>query len=288
MSLSFPNDYIDILCCAFATAGLGALTYCAYRTFFLEIRFEPVIHKKDYKKDVVYLYQYPRHAEVRSISPFCLKVEAFLRVYKIPHEVVYTFFHYSRFGLMPYIELNGEHIADSEVIEARLREHFNIDDLPKKKEVLAYSLSKMVNNHLFFVLMYYKFFPSRLSMINAILDIMAWPKILRPLAIPVFYVMTFFKGIQRLRGPMGKFKPEEFELLLRKDLTIIRDALGDKKFIMGDFFDACRRQCIRPPWEHGLWASGLFSAGFDRTGVSLKSCNTWAVLGPKFTPMILL
>lgn len=47
----------------------------------------PKILKEDWKKDVVYLYQFPRPDYTAQLSPFCLKVEAFLRLHDIKHEV---------------------------------------------------------------------------------------------------------------------------------------------------------------------------------------------------------
>lgn len=45
------------------------------------------VHKMEYDKDVVYLYQFSRCPTIPSISPFCLKVETWLRLTGIKYEV---------------------------------------------------------------------------------------------------------------------------------------------------------------------------------------------------------
>ena len=45
------------------------------------------LRKKDWKKDVVYLFQYKRPPRMANISPYCMKVEMFLRINDIPYEV---------------------------------------------------------------------------------------------------------------------------------------------------------------------------------------------------------
>ena len=74
-----------------------------------------VLQKPDYKKDIVYLVQFPISPTIRTISPFALKLESYLRLKKVPYEPVYSF-KFSKKGQIPYIELNGEQIADSNII----------------------------------------------------------------------------------------------------------------------------------------------------------------------------
>lgn len=48
---------------------------------------KPSVHKTDYEKDVVYLYQFTRCPTLPGISPFCLKVETWLRMTQVKYEV---------------------------------------------------------------------------------------------------------------------------------------------------------------------------------------------------------
>ena len=48
---------------------------------------KPTVHKADYQTDVVYLYQFMRTPVLPSLSPYCLKVETWLRLAGIKYEV---------------------------------------------------------------------------------------------------------------------------------------------------------------------------------------------------------
>ena len=47
----------------------------------------PQVHKKDFEKDVVYLFQFNRCHNLPSISPYCLKTETWLKYNNVKYEV---------------------------------------------------------------------------------------------------------------------------------------------------------------------------------------------------------
>lgn len=47
------------------------------------------VHKADFEKDIIYLYQFSRTPFLPSLSPYCLKVETWLRLAGLKYEVSY-------------------------------------------------------------------------------------------------------------------------------------------------------------------------------------------------------
>jgi len=103
--------------------------------------------RPEWRKDVVYLVQFPPSPTVRSVSPFCLKVEAWLISNKIPYENVFSK-RFGQKGQIPYVELNGEQIPDSNVIIRRLSKHFDVKcDLTSCQRAIGHTVITMVENH---------------------------------------------------------------------------------------------------------------------------------------------
>ncbi|VDN88413.1 unnamed protein product, partial [Brugia pahangi] len=56
-------------------------------SFFLLLFSTFKIYNKKWKKDIVYLYQFNRASSSPNISPFCFKLETWLRANELKHEV---------------------------------------------------------------------------------------------------------------------------------------------------------------------------------------------------------
>ncbi|KAF1751742.1 hypothetical protein GCK72_018296 [Caenorhabditis remanei] len=224
-----------MVCCCPVTIALvvGAIAFFLYKKFFTPpaIASKPAINKTDYKKDTVYLYQFKRLRNCPNLSPFCMKLEVLCRVYNIPYEIVETSMGRSRNGTLPFIELNGEHIADSDLIEIRLRQHFKIPSLPTEQEAQSVALSRMADNHLFYILIRYK--SSVDAFYETIIGLLNMPSALASLLVPLVRAVFGRKLYSRSTAAIGDFEPQELDELLHRDLKVIQDSIKGK-FLFGD------------------------------------------------------
>ena len=76
--IKFHQSY-DIKYCIVGFLSLTLIAGVVYKLKFAKKK-DPGLQKPDWKKDVVYLCQFPLVPSVRTISPFALKLETWLRV----------------------------------------------------------------------------------------------------------------------------------------------------------------------------------------------------------------
>ncbi|KAK6738711.1 hypothetical protein RB195_020677 [Necator americanus] len=213
--------------------GRGTVRLIAAKPTMDLLRFAgsfPLINNK-WKPDTVYLYQFPRSPVLPNLSPFCLKVETFLRVNGIKYEVIGTFRKYrSSRGLLPFIELNGKRIEDSQVIIWELQKHFKLEDgLTGSERGTARALERMVDVSTFYAMLYDK------SVINAPAFMSrAVTGIPLPAFLSNWLAKRFSETIRkRVNGVLGGLPREDLKELLRRDIRAIDDILQDKKFLFG-------------------------------------------------------
>uniref|UniRef100_A0A8R1HHD7 Uncharacterized protein n=1 Tax=Caenorhabditis japonica TaxID=281687 RepID=A0A8R1HHD7_CAEJA len=196
--------------------------------------------KEDWKKDMVYFYQFPRPGTgLPNLSPFCLKVETFLRANQINHEIVDSMriVRNSPRGLLPFVELNGQQIADSQVIVWELQKHFQLDDkLEGADRGTARAVERMVEMSTNYALLDDKFTNN--------MDSFPQPKA-KPVKTPSFLdrimgkkpkkpVTPLAMVRKRVSSAFGKLSQAEQKELMRRDIRALDDILGDKKFLFGD------------------------------------------------------
>jgi len=125
------------------------LVLLASYKFFFRSKPPTGVQKSDWSRDVVYLYQFPLCPSVRTISPFALKLETWLRVSNIKYENIFSMKFHPKTGLIPYIELNGESFSDSNIIIEKLKKEFNItsdENLSREQLAMSHAATSMVEN----------------------------------------------------------------------------------------------------------------------------------------------
>jgi len=104
------------------------------------------------------LFQFPRMFGIPNLSPFCCKLETWLRIARVPYEVVDTPDpRKGPRGKLPFIEDAGVRIADSSLIVAHLANTRGVDPdarLNASQRAIALLVQRTLEEHYAFVLAY--------------------------------------------------------------------------------------------------------------------------------------
>uniref|UniRef100_A0ABD2WWU2 Failed axon connections n=1 Tax=Trichogramma kaykai TaxID=54128 RepID=A0ABD2WWU2_9HYME len=206
----------------------------------------PGVHKPNFEKDVVYLYQFPRTPLLPSLSSYCLKVETWLRLNGVKYENVdHKMKFRSKKGQLPFIELNGEETTDSKFILRELGQKFEKDidaGLSQAQKSVAHATISMIENHLVWVVACWrtKNLDQMLKGYKVNLQHALGTRIPNPV-LNFFFKFTFGRKLDWLQGArkvkaqgMGIHTPEEVMQFGCDDLKVLSDMLADKPFFFGD------------------------------------------------------
>jgi len=193
------------------------------------------LHRDSWVQDQVYLVQYPVSPHIRSISPFTLKLETWLRLAGIDYEPVYTVHPHPKVRQIPYIELNGENVPDSNMIIARLSDKFKglqaDQQLSTQQRAISHAITVMVEHHTAQIGFYWRYGHHNAEFAEKLTQNFAEKKV----------SMFFFKNIQpyglRAKGYLNGFARHSFEEIAEmsfRDLDAISRILGeDNKYVLG-------------------------------------------------------
>lgn len=196
---------------------------------------KPKINKKDWEKDNVYLFQFERSPLIPSISPFCLKLETWLRFAGIKHESIFCMSKRSEKGLLPFVEVNGEQICDSALAIDRLTDYFEKSDLEKgltkEQHGLARLIEQTIENTLFQSYVFSRF----MEHIDRLLT-----KPIIGVQLPFFVIPIAKWRLQRvimgrlMGSGIGRHTSDEINGIGQQDLKALSNLLGNQKFFLGD------------------------------------------------------
>jgi glutathione S-transferase len=182
------------------------------------------------------LYQHTPRFNLPNLCPFCMKVEAFLRIAELPFQIIdEDDLDKTPDGHLPYIRDNGVVISDAELIidylESRLG--FHVDGhLDSQKAAIHHAFVRMLEGHLHWALLYSRY-----------LEDHNWETLQRrifaevPPPISTFQANRMRKELrdQLHHHGMGKLNRDDVYKKGGKDLAALAVLLGDHPWFGGDY-----------------------------------------------------
>ncbi len=184
---------------------------------------------------MIELHQYPAIWGLPSLSPFCIKVEMFLRKNDIPYQVV-TEKNPARGpkGKMPFIRHRGNVIADSTFILQYISQVKGVEyKLGLTAHAQSIAFQRMIEEHLYFILLYSRWIdPVGWSVLKDQFPALFPPLVGRPF---LFLIRRNLRRQAHEQG-LGRHSKSEVYELGRQALKALADFLGDKTYFLGEHF----------------------------------------------------
>jgi glutathione S-transferase len=180
------------------------------------------------------LYQFPPALGLPNASPFCMKLETWLRMAGIAFESVYTMdVRRAPKGKLPYIDDDGRIVADSNlVIRYLTAKHGDLLDgwlLPAERAV-SLALRRLIEENLYWAVLYGRW-----------IDESGWAMTRKAFFARMRAPWRWFvpglarAGVRRSIGGhgMGRHSSDEIYAIGKADIDAVADYLGDKPYLMG-------------------------------------------------------
>ncbi len=181
------------------------------------------------------LYQFPAPWAVFSASPFCAKLEAFLRWQHIPYQsVIVSRLKQAPMGKVPYISDDNGMMGDSDLIIEYLCKRYKLTAdshlLPEQKAI-ARAVRYMCEESLYRVMAYMRFVDSEGWARMQTFLFKRYPAIVRWLVAPRIHK---YVKMQLTQQGIARHSRDDIIAIARRDLQALSDLLGDKPYLFGD------------------------------------------------------
>lgn len=180
----------------------------------------------------VILHQPPGGWGEPSMSPFCMKLECYLRMAEIPFETKPADMRKAPKGKIPFVELDGKLVGDSQhIIDALIAKHGDRLDhaLTREQRALSRVVRRSIEEGTYFVGLYTRWGdPAGFAVVR--------PAFAKFLPAPIAMLLPFIRRsvVGSLRGQgTGRHSHDEIHAMGAADWTAISDLLGDKPYFFG-------------------------------------------------------
>lgn len=184
---------------------------------------------------MITMYSFPGSGTLPSFSPFCFKMETYLKLTKRDYKTVFPLMpRKSPKGKLPYIEDNGRAIGDTGFIIEYLKATYGdpLDDgMSAIERATAHAFRRMFEENFYWCMVYARWF-----------DETNWPEAKRAIfaktPLPLRWIVPPIarRGLRKqIHGHgMGRHSQAEIYKIALDDLTAASAFLGDKRYFMGE------------------------------------------------------
>lgn len=186
---------------------------------------------------MIKLYQYEPAMGLPNASPFCMKLENYLRMAQLPFEaplIKLRDLGKAPKGKLPYIDDNGKTLADSSLIIDYLKATYGdpLDGwLSAEQRALVLAFGRLLEENLYWALLHSRWIepPGWALTRPAFFGSLSWP-------LKWIIPAIARRGLrQQLHGHgMGRHSAQEIHAIGQRDITALADFLGHKRYFLGD------------------------------------------------------
>jgi glutathione S-transferase len=184
---------------------------------------------------MITIYQTPIAWGTPNLSPFCFKLEAYLRMVGLPYEVKLADLRNAPKGKVPYVELDQKIMGDSQfIIEHLKRKHGDpLDEkLTPEQRAVGHTVRRMLEECTYWYIVYMRWVDEEgwrayLPVVETMVpEVVGGP-------VPMSVLRQKFQQILHDQGT-GRHSMEEVQRLAMDDITSLATIMGDKPFLLGD------------------------------------------------------
>jgi glutathione S-transferase len=183
----------------------------------------------------IVLYQFPGAYGLRSLSPFCTKLEAYFVLADVPYESKLGNPQQAPKGKLPYVRWDGALFGDSQLVLERCRAELGdpLDaPLSPTERARGHLVRRTAEDHLYWVLLAVRWGDEgvwRGTYRDTVASMM--PALARPF-VPALLRRRVCSSL-KAHG-LGRHRPEEIAAAGEADLAALEEAVGDGPFLFGD------------------------------------------------------
>ncbi len=169
-----------------------------------------------------------------NMSPFCCKLETYLRMAEVPYTAVAADFRKAPKGKIPFVTLDGELMGDSQLIieelERRLGSRALDADLSPRDRALGRVVRRTLEEAFYFCGLYFRWKADDGYAVLA-------PEFKKMLPAPLRIAMPMIRRATKKKlhaQGTGRHTAEEVAAMGAADRAAVAELLGDRPFLLGD------------------------------------------------------